>query len=160
MKENHQRFLKHLAASNDGVWRVAQWLQQKGYPVTVNPMTQAKTRAEWKDHRDEGDLTVAMRVEVKHLSAQFTCMNDWPFKDKFIVCARHSYDQAKQKPYAYVCMNRDKTHAAIVPGSTRSKWYVEERQDRRYEGVTQEFYLCPLDQIEFVSLVKEEPAAC
>ena len=41
------------------------------------------------DFIDDGDLSVTIkeskRIEIKNLSAQFTCAEDWPYKD-FMVC--------------------------------------------------------------------------
>lgn len=147
---NHDRFLKHLDKSQEAVWRVAGWLNdKKKLPVQVNPGGRAPLSSEHESYADNGDLTVGMRVEVKRLSRSFTGRDDWPFKD-FMVCARHSWDKAVQKPYAYVIVNKEGTHAALVKGETYPSWDVIERSDRRYEhGYSQEFYLCPLELVKW-----------
>jgi hypothetical protein len=149
---NHSLFLKFLDESHAAVWRVAGWLKERGFPVVVMPITKAKTRSEWQDHSDSGDLYIQQRVEVKRLTANFTGQHDWPFGDKFIVCSRHSFDRAKPKPYAYVILNSDMTHAAIVKTDTRDKWTVSTRTDSRFVDHTQEFYFCPLDNIKWETL--------
>jgi hypothetical protein len=100
-------------------------------------------------HVDNGDLYINMRVEVKTLGITFTNRADWKFGDKFIVCAKHSFDNAKPKPYAYIIQSADLKHIAVVNSSTCKQWYTEARKDSRYEDVTQDFYLCPIDLVKF-----------
>ena len=97
-----------------------------------------------------------MRVEVKALSRHFTDERDWPFADKFIVCARHAFDAATIKPYLFVYLNKDRSHAAYVYGRTARHWEIGERTDTRYEGgVTQEFYFCPMRLVKFARITSE-----
>jgi len=149
---NHGRFLKHLDESQVGVWTVAQWLASKGYAVTVTPSSRAPTHGDWKQHADNGDLQITQRVEVKRLSREFTGRDDWPFKDKFIVCAKHAWDSAQPKPYAYVILSASMRHAGIVKGDSRDTWYVEPRTDRRYDGVRQDCYFAPLSVVAFTRI--------
>jgi hypothetical protein len=100
-------------------------------------------------HVDNGDLYINMRVEVKTLGITFTNRADWKFGDKFIVCAKHSFDNAKPKPYAYIIQSADLKHIAVVHSATCKQWYSEARKDSRYEDVTQDFYLCPIDLVKF-----------
>lgn len=149
---NHAKFLSHLAASDAAVWLVARWLGSGGQSVRIPPTAKAPTREEWDGYVDGGDLFLEKRVEVKHLSVSFTNRKDWPFKDKFIVCAKHSFDRASPKPYVYVILNQAKTHAAVVKGDTHKYWQVGTRKDSRYDNVEQEFYLCPMDQVQFATM--------
>ena len=153
---DHLTFLKHLDQSHSAVWRVAQWLQERGNRVVVTPITKSATHQEWKDHADDGDLYIQLRVEVKKRGLEFTGREDWPHGDKFIVCAKHAWDRAKPKPYAFVILNKSMTHAAIVTADTRSQWTVEERTDSRYIQYRQEFYFIPIDLVRFVPLSKEQ----
>ena len=150
---NHEKFLSHLERSNEAVWFVAQWLNKKGYSVNIPPSTKAETHKEWRKHKDNGDIFISQRVEVKHLSAEFTSRDNWPFQNKFIVCAKHSFDNATPKPFAYIVVNASKTAAGVVLAADSKKWNVEQRKDGRYENVAQEFYLAPLDDVYFVNLV-------
>jgi len=153
--ENHKRFLKHLKESEPTRWMVARWLTSRGYSVQLQGMKEAPTAERWKEFADEGDLYVTMRVETKQLTCDFTCREDWPFRKDFIVCARHSFDLAQPKPYAYVILNRAGTHAAFVLTSGWKQWRVGTRTDSRYEKVAQEFYFAPLESIVFAAL--EQP---
>ena len=150
-KENHKSFLRHLKDSEKSVDFVRQYLLEKGYAVLQNPSTKAESHADWKQHADNGDLYIQQRIEVKHLSIDFT-KTDWPYKD-FIVCAKHSFDNAKPKPFAYFVLSKSKRFAAIlIVSETQSKWFVSRRRDRRYEGVEQEFYVAPIECAKFVSM--------
>ena len=147
--ENQQRFAKHLGESVDGVLAAAKWLNGRGYSVTMHPSTLAKNHAERMEHIDGGDLFINMRIEVKTLGINFTNKKDWKFGDKFIVCAKHSFDIAKPQPYAYIIQSADLKYMAVVAASTSKEWYVEKRTDSRYVDYTQDFYLCPIDLVKF-----------
>jgi len=149
---NHQKFLTHLGASEGPRQIVARHLNALGHQVILPPPLRAPTHAEWRKFRDHGDLFITQRVEVKGLSAQFTCKEDWPYGGDFIVCAKHSWDEASPKPIAYFYLNRDETHYAFVAGKSSAMWTVGVRQDRRYDGVSQECYFCPISLVSFGSL--------
>lgn len=151
-EKNHNKFLSHLENSKPAVFLAAKWLADHGYIVQVNPTFKANSHAEWKDFVDSGDIYLLRRVEIKQISADFTSKNDWPFGDKFIVCAKHSFDNSKPKPYGYFIISASRTHAAIVVTDTFKDWYIEKRTDSRYQNVTQEFYLAPLNCVLFLKL--------
>ena len=144
-----QRFVKHLNDSHEGVISAANWLNSLGYSVTIPPSTVSDSYENRMKHVDNGDLYINMRVEVKTLGITFTSRADWKFGDKFIVCAKHSFDNAKPKPYAYIIQSADLKHIAVVHSATFKQWYSEPRKDSRYEDVTQDFYLCPIDLVRF-----------
>lgn len=152
MTDNHKKFLTHLDDSQSAVWLVAEWLNNRGYDVTINATKKAPSHDDWKNYADNGDLEIKQRIEVKHLSAEFTCMDDWPFGNKFIVCAKHAFDRAKPKPYAYIILNNKKTHMALVMGATSNSWFSEIRKDSRYNQVDQEFYFCPINEVKFTKI--------
>ena len=154
VEENHERFLKNLDNSKPSVRLVSKLLKDRGYNVRIGKTTKAKTHKTWRKHADNGDLFVDdYRIEIKGLSAKFTNKHDWPFRDKFIVCAKHAWDSATPKPYAFVCLSRDKKYIAIVFGNTSSHWYVEERKDSRYDDYYQDFYFCPKGKVIFGKIV-------
>lgn len=156
MKDNHERFLKHLDSSAEPVFIVAKYLYLKGLDVKISGLKKAKKHSDWKKYKDDGDLfilknDISYRIEVKGLSCDFTNEKDWPFKD-FIVCAVHSFKNANLKPYAYFILNKKRTHCAIVKTINQDNWSVVLRKDSRYENVSQEFYTCQLTNIEWICL--------
>lgn len=150
--QNHSKFLQHLDESQTAVWHVAKWLHGLGYKVAVNAISKAPRHEDWQDYADSGDLEINQRMEVKKLSVDFTGPQDWPFGSKFLVCAKHSFDRATPKPHAYIILSKSGTHAAIVKKESYQRWYVEQRKDSRYQDVEQEFYLAPLDCVQFYQL--------
>ena len=157
MNSNHNKFLKHLDDSSEAVFTVAKHLYLKGLDVRINALKKAEKHSDWKKYKDDGDLFVfndekSYRIEVKGLSCDFTNKNDWCFKD-FIVCAKHSFDNANPKPYAYFILNKKRTHCAIVKETTSSTWNIVKRKDNRYKDITQEFYICDLNKIEWICLL-------
>lgn len=161
-KEDHVKFLSHLDASHPAVRIVATYLVSRGHRVVVNPTTKAKTHGEWKDHADNGDITMwangegkPLRVEVKRLSKAFTRCEDWPFPD-MIVCAKHSFDRANPPVNAYIYLNADMTHGAIVQASTRPHWTVKKLKDTRYAIVEQDFYMVELNHATFIKTGNKE----
>jgi|TARA_R110002020_G_scaffold120147_1_gene273837 hypothetical protein len=157
MRENHKKFLSHLNNSTEAVFITALYLHNKGLDVRINAMKKAKSHKDWKNFKDDGDMYIykgdkSYRIEVKGLSCDFTNASDWAFKD-FIVCAKHSYDNSTPKPYAYMILNKDKTHMGIVNTRTYLDWGVVSRKDSRYKDVTQEFYTCPLNKIQWEKII-------
>lgn len=150
--QNHERFKAHLDASQEGVWILARWLSKRGHNVKINASGKAENRGDWKKFVDNGDLEVSLRVEVKQLSYHFTCREDWPFGENYMVCAQYSFDRAIPKPFAFYNLNPTATHAAQVLGSSRPKWTVKEHADRRFQDYTQKSYYCPLDHVYFFCL--------
>lgn len=157
IQKDHERFMKHLEASQDAVWRAGRWLSGKKYDVAIPATTVGPEYKGWEKHVDKGDLYIAkdnvqQRIEVKKLSVNFTCRDDWPFKDKFIVCAKHSFDNASPKPHAYIIMSDDMQYVATVKGESCSQWEVETKVDTRYDQISQRFYMSPLDLVRFIKM--------
>lgn len=153
-EENWQRFLVYLARSSEGTMAIAKTFVDRGIDVLVTGIKKAPSRAEYKKYQDIGDMFIRKgnlwnKIETKRLSVNFTCKNDWRYKDKFIVCAKHSYDLAKQKANAYVISNDKMTHVAIVRKSSQGKWFPAVKPDSRYKDYKQVFYFCPIEFVEF-----------
>ena len=144
---NHQLFLKHLSASHQAVWTAALWMWSTGRQVTINPTTSSEKYKDRMKHRDSGDLLVnGNRVEVKKRGINFTGKDDWPHKD-FLVCAKHSYDMAENKPTGYIIMSSDMNYAGLVSSETYDQWGVTHRKDSRYKDYSQDFYVISLDYV-------------
>ena len=153
---NHLAFQQHLRQSGDTVWFIAKWLWFQGNTVTINRMRIAPEHQQWKQYADHGDIEIIkngfrQRIEVKGLQVNFTSKRDWPFPD-FIVCAKHSFDNAKPIPSFYFIVSNDRQAMAIVDTKSYDRWTVSERFDSRYYDIKQNFYICPLDLIHWKTL--------
>jgi len=153
----HKKFKKHLMASKKAVDIVAAQFRQSGYEVSVPVTKVAPNYSNWEEYADDGDLFVTLRdskvirVEVKGLRYKFTCRADWPFAHgNTVVCARHAWDRAKQKPSMFILTNGAMDHVAIVKASTEKYWFKKVLGDPRYGSeYKQEFYMVSTDKAVF-----------
>ena len=157
MSNNLTKFLSHLDTSTTAVFTAALYFYEKGLDVRIGGLRKCDSYSNYMNFVDDGDMFIyrngeKYRIEVKNLSAQFTCAEDWPFKD-FMVCAKNAYDYATPKPYAYMIFNKDRTHMAIVKGDTHNHWGVVSRTDSRYKNYKQDFYICDLKHIQFKEVI-------
>ncbi len=157
-REHFEEFKETLVSSMDAVWVAARWLHENyKADVRVNHQAIADSYEDRMDSTDDGDIHLHSsagihRVEIKRLSIDFTSSSDWPYRD-FIVCAKHSYDLAKEKPRFYMIMNKAMTHAGFVSCRYTAKhWSSQSRADSRRGGEKQDFYLCPLSLVEWRTL--------
>ena len=155
--ENHKKFTEHLKESTKALFIVAHYFHHHGFTIRINGQKCSPTASSHEEYADDGDLFIQtkddekkwIRIEVKGLNAEFTNLNDWPFKN-FMVCAKHSYDKTlPDPPTCYYILNKTRTHAALVKTNTFDHWFTKTVKDGRYKNVSQEFYHCPLDKIEW-----------
>ena len=150
---DNDAFLDRLEASKEGVWKVARWLSDLGHHVKVNALGKAPKVSDRYRYTDGGDLEICQRVEVKQLSASFTSAEDFPF-DCVIVCSKPSWEAASPKPHAFVYLNKEGTHAAIVKGSTSASWYEIKRQPKGHPYPS-EFLATFISGASFVCLAEK-----
>lgn len=150
--QQHERFLTRLRASSDAVLRVASWLHRLGKTVEISALTYAPTAADAVKHIDDGDLFVIRReaVEVKHLGVSFTSREDWPFREVF-VANRASVERKEGRVMAYVSLNKEMTHAAVIKATTRKHWYLTAVRASN-TGNEEQFFACPLEYVWFTAL--------
>ena len=151
-EENDQHFLRALRNSEDSKWRVAVWLNKKGYPVVLPPFRERPTYEDRKRYADNGDLSVSMRVEIKHRRTDnFTCREDFPFPD-FMVCKVRTFEEAWPKVYAWVHLNPPMTHAAIIFAANQPRWFVRSVTATNRPCGDQDHYFARLDDVIFQKL--------
>jgi|TARA_R110000796_G_scaffold48633_4_gene116554 hypothetical protein len=154
--DNHQRFLMHLEKSTTAVFVAARYLHDQGLDVRISAMKKASSHKDWKKFKDDGDLFMykegeEYRIEVKGLSREFEGPEDIKYPT-MTICAKHSFDSADPKPYAYMMFNKALTHIAIVRVDKSENWSVKRLQDKRYDNVFQDFYNCPVKDIQFIKI--------
>ena len=157
---NHEKFKEHLRESTKALFVVAHCFHNHGYNVSINGQKCSPTASSHEEYADDGDLFIQtkdikkewIRIEVKGLSAEFTNSRDWPYRN-FMVCAKDSYDRTlPNPPSCYYILNKAQTHAAVVKTDSFEHWFTKRVKDKRYKNVSQEFYHCPLDKIEWRTL--------
>ena len=131
------KFLERFVGSHSAVEHSAEWLKSLGCKnITIPKPKLAPSHAQWKQYADKGDLFVGKtRIEVKGLLKKrywFTRNYEYPY-DNWIICAKHSYDRAIQKPYAYLIWNYKRTHVGIVKVNTLKQWKVTKIKDPNYD---------------------------
>lgn len=144
-------FVEDLARSREAVEVAARWLGSLGLPVIVHPTFVRPSADRMAEYADGGDLGIVQRVEVKRRSLAFTSADDYPF-DTVFVDARHCFDRARPKPYAYLILNRDMSCAIRVDvRATIGSWQVVEGLDRS-KGRDRAWYACPKSLVQFFGI--------
>jgi len=157
--DRHQQFLSDLDDSVDAVAALAAYFVRRGHGIYVPGLRKAPEHSQHREYSDSGgDLYVnnlngvqRTKIDVKCLGVNFTGEDDWPYWPNFIVNSRYSYDMASPKPHYYYILSNNKTHAGIVSVKTTPSWRIEDRRDYR-DGRMREFYLCPMECVEFVKI--------
>ncbi len=131
---------------------VASLQHARGRMVEIPPLRFAPSAAQADQYVDGGDLFVVVRyrLEVKHLGVDFTCANDWPFNEVFVSNVA-AVDRANGDVHYYVSVSKNFRYAAIVPRTTKDKWYVVEKLVKN-TGNVERNYACPLDLVSFECL--------
>lgn len=163
---NHEKFKEHLKKSTKPLFVVAECFHRMGYNICVNGQRCASTASDHERYADNGDLYIQTKdypqkwvgIEVKGLTAEFTNSQDWPFKN-FMVCAKHSYDKRlPNPPGCYYILDKTCTYAGVVKTDTFSDWFTKTEKCGNYKNVSQEFYYCPLNKIEWLNLASLKAA--
>tara|TARA_B100000427_G_C15282397_1_gene495995 strand:- start:120 stop:620 length:501 start_codon:yes stop_codon:yes gene_type:complete len=164
---NHEKFKKNLKKSTKALFVVAEYFHKMGYNICINGQKCAPTASNHERYADDGDLYIQtkdhlkqwMKIEVKGLSAEFTNSKDWPFGLDFMVCAKHSHDKKiPNPPNCYYILDKTCTHAGVVKTDTFNDWFTRTKKCGNYKNVSQEFYYCPLDKIEWLNLASLKAA--
>ena len=138
-------FVNDLENSKEAVDKVARLLCNRGYSVITHATFVRPDSESREEYSDGGDLGLVQRVEVKRRpKIPFTGKHDFPYKT-LIVDVKHSWDNARPKPYMYIICNADLTHCLIVEGATRKHWKIVTRKSR---GRDREHYECPLEYVK------------
>lgn len=157
MSEQHAKFLERLGGSSTAVFVVAKWLHAKGKTIELPALRFAPTAGDAEQFVDAGDIVLVerKRVEVKHLGVTFADAATWPFKEAF-VSNKAAVDRSIHEVAAWVSVSADLKAAAIVPAKSRGHWYLKDVRASN-TGNVEQFYVCPLDHVEFRAITGGEP---
>jgi len=145
-------FQKARDASDEAVFRAAQWLQRdKNVTVRINPEPPMPDSGNWMDKRDGGDIIAYIEriVEVKEKpDYKFTCREDFPF-DTIMVSNVESAD--RHVVHMWIIVSGNKTHAAVILGKHKPQFQKKNIWCPNTEKHELK-YMCPVDYVEFVKL--------
>ena len=151
---DYAAFRDRLFGSEPAVRAVRDWIERKGRKAWMSRTTIYPAGGDPLAFTDSGDITVLdlvrgpLRVEVKHLPRHgFTGPQDWPFREIF-VSSVGAVDRFPEPAAAYVTVNDRLSHAAILLGETKSRWYAVERLARN-SGRMERYYAAPLGCIVY-----------
>jgi len=153
MQQRHQKFLEKLRASEIARFFVGMWLSSLGFEITLHPQKYAPTHEQWRDYSDDGDIEAKdsdgnkYRIEVKERTLSFTCKENFPYPDIF-VCTVHSWENAQIKPSAFISLNQELTHIAIVYAHSFKEWDTRDVWDKQF-GRDQTCYVAPKSAVTF-----------
>jgi hypothetical protein len=142
-------YTNKLRRSNEAVWAVAQYLHSFQYTITVPALHIAGSPEEYANYIDEGDIIVHREdqsfndiIEVKHQSWEWTSHQDIPWQ-QIIVCAKKSFDRHLQKPSAYFLVNKQISHALVIPTNTCGEWTVKDIHDKQKDWIQTMYMIIP-----------------
>jgi hypothetical protein len=158
-KNGHKEFLSRLDASRKSTFLVAQYLHCSGYNINIPAFDYRDPDSNWEDHVDDGDLyiwkehEVPHRIDVKHISMEFTTRDSFRFSHIFVADIR-AVERANPFPLAYITTNQSCTHMAIIWGKTKKHWVPYDV----YASNTDKMITvmrCPVEHVDFRSFNNE-----
>ena len=135
MEETYRKDLeKRLNKSDSAVKKVFDYILKTGTPCHMNPTRCVPKGGNPNNYKDNGDLYIHQRTEVKHNPGMtWTGMDDFPYSD-LIICNCSSIDDQGIPPLMFYIVNGPKTHAAEIDVSkTRHHWFKQQIYDS-YRG--------------------------
>lgn len=154
MTVSDEEFKRSLRESHGVTVQIAEWLRSKGRDVHVQTTKVRPTIGQCREYADSGDILLKGkgRIEVKYRrDLSFVCTETYPYPTVFVDEA-HKADREHAEPLvAYIVVNKERTHVAIIKQETRPFWVKSQRHDSRTND-QREFYECPKILCQFRSM--------
>jgi hypothetical protein len=150
--EQFTPFMARLLRSSVAVFVVAFHAHRKGCIVEIPPLRFAPTPEQAKAYASEanrrGDLFINKhRIEVKGLTCNFTCADDWPYADP-IVSNAHTVAEHGNSVSAYVLVSADFHHMAVIRRESKAHWYEADQKVKNASYIERNCY-CPMELVTF-----------
>jgi len=145
MPTSDEEFLRSLKVSHEVTVQVAAWLRSKGRDAHVQTTRIRPSHSEWKDYIDDGDIFIEGkgRIEVKYReNLSFVCTETYKYPTIFVDEVRKVDMEHAAPLVAYIIVNKERTHVAIIKPDSKQFWIKSKRFDRRTSD-DREFYECP-----------------
>jgi hypothetical protein len=160
--KSHKRFGGRFLGARPAVLAVVNHLKAAGIDAYENKSELAPSFDVHKDYRDSGDITARFSssnnpngapfiVEVKGLTYQFTCEDDFPFP-WMMVDNQPSYDAKPVEPLVTYVVSADLVHAAVVRLSTKPTWKVITRPIPNLDNYKKPIYHVPKGIPDYIKL--------
>ena len=144
-------FLNDFTRGLNDANRFFRRLRENGVDTFLMPYTYRPDKSERKQHSDDGDGALLIRVEYKKRDIHFTNRDDYPYKT-VIVDEVYNYAQKTTPWLFYVIENAAGTHVALVYWFTDKYWKIESYPDKRQGGRLCHFYTCPKDKVPIMPI--------
>jgi hypothetical protein len=130
-RQSDASFKRRLKKSQDGVDATKVWFESRGHKIE-KPKTRIRPSYEQRfEYMDDGDLLLIQEkdgkevkriIEVKTKSVDFDSVESYPYKDIVLdeVYKVNRLRKNKNRPVAYVLVNKSLTGALIIKWSTFS----------------------------------------
>lgn len=145
-----EQFIERLKNSAEGVRIIAQHYLNQGYNVRLPPVKIREKREDWRQHMDECDFFLELPMEVKQISADFTCREDFPYPN-VLFSAVHAWDEKKPKPSRVHVLSSSGDYFAMIAAHTSPHWIVKDIFDKHYQ-YNRKCYACPLEHVQFIEV--------
>jgi hypothetical protein len=149
-----EEFVRSLKQSHQVSIQVKDWLIKRGYDVSVKTTYVRPNFESRHDYVDKGDIILSGegRIEVKYRqNLYFTDRGSYKYPTVFVDELR-KIDKPDAEPLvAYIIVNSQRTHVAIIAADTRQKWTTIKRYDGRI-GDHRRFCECPKEHVAFLCM--------
>lgn len=138
--------------------KVAAYFESKKRNVVMEPLRIRPDSSQWRNYDDHGDILVDdRRIEVKDRrlcvygrEIDFTTKNTVPYSTIF-VAAYIPHERAEAQgapPFAYVSLNRARSHVIVIHGSSKPFWKASSSYSRvlRYD---KDYWFAPRSKARF-----------
>ena len=126
----YNSFADRLDRSKEAQKIVMDYICSLGIPCTINPAIMVPRGGDPNQYKDNGDLWMQMRAEVKHNpNSYWQGCNSYPTAN-IIICNAKVYDELPFQPKFFYIVNGPMTHAAIIDvARTKELWVKAETVD-------------------------------
>jgi len=154
---NDGLFFAELEEGHRYTVEVGRRLRSLGIAVDIPALSKRETIKDRHLYHNEHDIVIPgspqFIIEVKSRKRDFNCAHDFPHETVFVDTVS-GWDRKDPKPIAVVYISQITMGIAVIRGSTRRSWKIEEAFDPT-RNITDHFYSVPRNLlVGFGDLVK------
>jgi hypothetical protein len=147
--ENDDLFFAELAKGHQYAAEVCRRLKILGIDASVPPRSK-RIHVDDRDlYDDETDIiipgTPPYTIEVKSRDLSFNCAHDFPYDTAFVDTVS-GWNHKHPKPIAVILVSQATLGLAVIKGSTRPAWTIQESFDN-VRHISDRFYMVPREHL-------------